>query len=384
MNLLPFVILLGITSCLVIEQWALPWRLMPRAARLERIISSVLSVTLLAIIAKPVLGYAKQQLSYGNPDQAVFSVLLLLPLLWLLILHIYQVGLFRRGEYFKLPSPPHKQLALIQDGERIALRLRSQRKAGRIVLQLAWVCSAGLLAAALAGHSGNAPGMVLAFLVAPVGAAVAGLALEVFRPKVIVQIRQGYLRLATCILGGALVGGNWSRHAPVKLLSDNLDMGKKNRIWLAELQRISAGQDKLEEAELPQLDLKGELSWRNENDAAAGLDLKLTMTNRGKRAISPADYDRHAGQLAWQATVGGQRGDVCFRRRDRESSIPAGVSRTIHVRIFPDDDSTRIEAGMLNLTCLGGGSLQAQLPEGTDAGEVLPGEGLAGMEGIDV
>lgn len=369
MNLLPFVALLGVTACLVVEQWALPWRLMPRAARLERIISGLLSSVLLAIIAKPVLSYARQQQSIGQSDNALFSILMLLPLLWLLVMHLYHVGIFRRGTYFKLPKTPSTSLAVIQDGERISLRLRTKRKRAKSLFQLFWICCAGLGAAALAGRSGNAPGMVLALLVAPVGAAVAALTLEALRPHAMIQIRHGYLRVATCILGGAMVGGAWSRHAAAKLLRDGFDMDQQKLLWLAELQQISTGQGMPMDTELPNLAMHGTVYWRNENNPAAGLDLELTMTNLGKRAISPADYDRHAGMLAWHAQISGQRGDVCFRRRDRENSFGPGIARTINVRIFPDDDSSLIKEGFLTLTCLGGGQMRLQLPDLLDPSE---------------
>jgi len=210
---LPYPILATVTVLLVLEQWALPWRFMPRGARFERLIGGVLAAALVTLFARPLQLVYERRISAGDTDGAVLVALLTLPLLWMLVFHVVSVGLLRPGTRTgPLPAPPGLRLQVHADGDRLTVRARRRYRVRRGLIQGVAVFATGGVAAALAGlYGGRAPGMVLAFMAGLVGAALAGLLFEAILPRLLIQVRGGYVRGAVTRFGVALGGSDWMR-----------------------------------------------------------------------------------------------------------------------------------------------------------------------------
>lgn len=242
-SFLPYLGMAFLTIVLVLEQWALPWRLFARSARLERLMAGVLAAVLAALFAWPLLLTARQRLVDGNQDAAVLAGVLIAPLVWMLLFHLGHIGLLRPGFRIPLPDAPAGQrLQALADGDRISVSLRTALRPRALAQGLAVFASGGT-AAFLAGHyGGGGPGMLLAFLAGLTGAALAGLIFEALEARLLFQMRAGLVRCAVTRFGAALRGGEWRR----RLI---LAPGVSRRLAAARRQRDENGSSPLTEAE---------------------------------------------------------------------------------------------------------------------------------------
>ena len=85
LEFVPYLAMAVVAVILVLEEWAVPWRVLPRGARYQRVLGGVLAAALLWLFAWPLQLVAGQRLGVGDRDGALLAGLLILPLLWMLV-----------------------------------------------------------------------------------------------------------------------------------------------------------------------------------------------------------------------------------------------------------------------------------------------------------
>ncbi|BCR06958.1 hypothetical protein DESUT3_40270 [Desulfuromonas versatilis] len=378
-NVWPGLVLLLLGCLLVIEQWALPWNLLRPSARRQRRLSALFSTAILGWIAWPLWLQVWIAVSAGNQDQATFHLLLLLPFAWLLLRHWLTLNPFGRQRSFELPRPPLPDWQLASDGERISLRWQpAARGLLQPLLQLLPVLGAGFAAAALAGfYRGGGPGLILSLLVGLAGAALGGLVSEFFRPRVMLQIEDGYLRCGLPRLGGTLGASRWSRHLYLpdavrarlerRAAPAGGGLSEAEKGWIERLRLIS-GQG--EPGKLPRqakLAARARLLWSSQSADLLLMDLQVKNLSPGP--FSLAMLDRQSGKLSWKAELDGTPVELMFHRRQREQLIPAGAVKSLQLRLFPRGDLA-VGPGPEKLTLTGPAGIALELPLPARAGEV--------------
>jgi HEAT repeat protein len=363
----PGLVILLVTSLLVIEQWALPWKMLRRSARQQRLLSVLISTAVLGWVAwSPLM--AVQDAS-SNPDMGTINLLILLPFVWLLSRHWLTLHPFRRQRKILLPPAPNPTWQVNCDGERIGLFWQPEATGWRKpVLNLLLVSGSGLTAAALAGlYRGGGPGFVLSLLVGLFGAAIVGLLMEFFRKRLQFQIEDGYLRCGFLRLGGTLGASSWSRHLLMAGLSpkQRLKRGQKFTLkpediaWLKKLRAISQGTDSAKQFSV-NLAAKAHLAWSTALVEPLLL-MQLTLKNCGDQPLSLLQIDQLSGRPNWSATLAGQPTELMFYRQQREQLINPGEVKSLQLRIFPRGGDTEY-AEPSHLELVGPAGLQLKLP----------------------
>ena len=204
-----------IATVLVLEQWALPWRLFARRWNMERVLTIGLTGSLLMLFVWPLYLLAQQQFAANDEDGAVITLLLMAPLLWMFVYHLAHLNLLVPQSRKKLPPSPGNRLEVLRTGDKVTIRPRRKLSFWRLWIPTVVTLFSGGLAAYLAArYGGGAPGMVLAFIAGLVGAAVAGLLLDSLWGRAVFQVRNGGMRAAITHFGASFRGGNW-RARPV-------------------------------------------------------------------------------------------------------------------------------------------------------------------------
>jgi HEAT repeat protein len=213
LQFLPYLAMTMVAVILVLEEWAVPWRLLPRSARYQRVLGGVLAAALLWLFAGPLQLLAAQRLAVGDRDGALFAGLLILPLLWMLFYHLVHIGLLRPSAKFRVPAPPPgSRLAAVVDGDRITVRLRHPYAVRWRLVQGLAAFAVGGVSAALAGYlGGGGQSLQLALLAGVVGAALTGLLFEALVPRLLIEVRGGFMRSGIARFGITLGGGVWQR-----------------------------------------------------------------------------------------------------------------------------------------------------------------------------
>ncbi len=201
---------------LVLEQWALPWRFIPRGARFQRLMGGALAMTLVFLYARPLQLVYANRVADGDTDGVVLVVLMLVPLLWMLLFHLVHIGILRAGLTGRAPEAPSgSPFEVHADGDRVTVRVRRPNHARRVLVQGVAVSATGCVTAAVAAYyGGGAPAMVLAIIAGLAGAALAGLLFEAVVPRLIIQVRGGFLRCAVTCFGVSLGTAEWF-HRPI-------------------------------------------------------------------------------------------------------------------------------------------------------------------------
>jgi HEAT repeat protein len=248
-SFIPYLSMAAIAVVLVIEQWALPWRLFPRRARLERLQGGLLATLMLGLFCWPLLLVLLQRLADGDQNGALFAGVLIAPLIWLLVFHLAHIGLLRPGgRTGTIPPAPGRRFIAIADGDRISVRLRRPRNLKRLMLQCCLVLAVGGLTAFRVGQlRGGMGGLVLTLVAGLLGAALAGFLFEALAPRLLLQLRSGLVRSGLTRFGFTLSAGDWRRQPHLtSAMKQRLALGDTNaaltlaeRDWLLSLRDSS-------------------------------------------------------------------------------------------------------------------------------------------------
>ncbi len=227
-SFLPYLLIAAGALFLVLEQWALPWRFIPRGARFQRLMGGALAMALVFLYVRPLQLVYANRTALGDVDGAALVAVMFLPLLWMLFFHLAHVGILRSRPARRPPAPPSgSRFEVHADGDRVNIRVRRPNHRRRVLVQGASVGATGCVAAGVAGYYGGAgPAMFLAIIAGLVGAALAGLLFEAVLPRLIVQVRGGFVRSAVTRFGFSLGPEEWF-HRPI--FSDRVKRALKHQ-----------------------------------------------------------------------------------------------------------------------------------------------------------
>ncbi len=209
--------LFALVTVLVVEQWALRWSLAPRSETTEARMAALLWFALTGLLLFAIFGWAAQLWQSGRRDETLVTLLAAFPLIWLPLgrLHAFQSGDSAAGA--REPPPlPGERLIAADLGVQVALQLRGRSWLGRLA-KAAIVLATAVAAAIMAGIKGKALSMLLALLIAPVGAAVATLAIAWLVPTWVIHLRRGHARVAASRAGLAFQDTGWRRRLALPL-----------------------------------------------------------------------------------------------------------------------------------------------------------------------
>jgi len=253
-----FALLLAALTALVIEQALIPRHRMPRRFGVERLLGAGLTLWLLVLFGGAVGRLTLARLADGDHNGAVVTLLLILPLPWFLALHL---ATLRPREWWQAPPQlavlPGTRLRVAGAGAEITLHLVPPRSvAQRLVtgtLKVAFVLAAAATVAFLAGRDVGLDAMVLAVFAGLIGAALAGMLLQGGAPRLVIQIRDGFLRFGRPRWGGVVGGAPWRRRPTVPRVDQELKedespiradglhfLTRDERAWLCDVQQRSA------------------------------------------------------------------------------------------------------------------------------------------------
>lgn len=238
-----FALLLAVLTALVIEQALIPRHRLARRYGLERLLGFGLTLWLLTLFGAAMARLGLMRLASGEGDAALLCALLLLPLPWFLFLHLQAL---RPREWWRpLPTPelpPGQRLRLAGVGAEITVYLLPPLKPWQQWLQgtlkVAFVLAAAATVAVLSGRSGDLEAMILAIFAGLIGAALAGMLLQGVAPRLVIQVRAGFVRCGRPRYGGTIGGSPWLRR-PGARRPDAEGMARLDadeRAWLRRLQ----------------------------------------------------------------------------------------------------------------------------------------------------
>jgi len=212
--------LFALVTVLVVEQWALRWSLAPRSEAVEARMAALLWIVLTALLLMAIARWVDHLRLSGRRDEALVAIIAALPLAWLPLarLHAFKPapGVSAPNT---LPPVPGGRFDAANLGARVALQPRGGPRArliGRMV-KAAIVLATATAAAVMAGIKGKALSMLLALLIAPVGAAVATLAIALLAPAWVIHLRGRWTRVAASRAGMAFSETGWRRRLALPL-----------------------------------------------------------------------------------------------------------------------------------------------------------------------
>jgi HEAT repeat protein len=348
-----FCLVLALLTALVVEQALIPRHLMARRYGFERFFGFALSASLLTLFAASVWRLAARRAAAGDNDDAMICLLLLAPLPWFLLLHLMAL---RPREWFSpatpISPPPGERLRVVATGPEITLHLVPPVPLRLHVLRggmkLAFILAVAGGVAVLAGRSGDLEAMVLAVFAGIIGAALAGMLLQGVAPRVVIQLRKGFIRFGRAHYGGILGGSPWLRRISMRRgarlaahatrreqgIDGNaapFDAGEWQ--WLRRLQQggnsgLTGQIDSAAVALFARPSLKVA-------DPVAGLPVEIALRNGGRVPVSLAALELASHGRFVTASVDGAPADLCFSRGMRELLIPPGADAMLTGRIFP-------------------------------------------------
>jgi len=247
--------LLAVTTLLVVGQWIVPAELLPRRARVERVIAALLVTAVLGLLATALFRHCARLTAAGDGDGAIVTALVGAPLAWLLFLHLNACDLFRRiHRPRRVKAPPDGRLHAIVHGDRHLVRVvpRHRRTLCRRALAALPILVTAIVAGVVAGRDGRAEGLALALAAGLLGAAVSILVLQLVHRPIVIEIRHGWVRSAATFLGGSFGRARWrrvpgfrpgirSRLASTRPRGGDGPLSPAERTWLAEA--VSGGGD---------------------------------------------------------------------------------------------------------------------------------------------
>lgn len=210
--------LFALVTALVVEQWALRWSLAARSEVAEARMAALLWIMLTALLLVAMARWVEHLWQSGRTDEALVTVIAALPLAWLAFgrLHAFKPAPAAAGTLRPVPGGRFDAADL---GARVALQPRERAQAlwaGRLV-KAAIVLATAVAAAVMAGIKGKALSMLLALLIAPIGAAVATLAIALLAPAWVIHLRGGWARVAASRAGMAFSETGWRRRLALPL-----------------------------------------------------------------------------------------------------------------------------------------------------------------------
>ena len=207
----------ALVTVLVVEQWALRWSLLPRRAASERRLAALIWIVLTILLVIAMLAWSDYLWAGGRRDEAVFTLIVAAPLLWLPVGKLPGL-LIDRSEATprQLQPVPGERFAAADLGGLVALRPRAASWRGAM-LKAGIVLATAVAAAVMAGWKGKALSMLLALIMAPVGAAVATLALALLVPAWTIHVRGGFVRVGASRAGMTFWHTGWRRRLVLPL-----------------------------------------------------------------------------------------------------------------------------------------------------------------------
>ena len=160
-NMRSWLWLLVVLTVLVFEQWLVPWHRFPRRARVERALRGALSALVLSLLAFSLLAHSRGLRTAGDEDGAVMALLLVLPLAFMLLVHLHALGFLRRQGRPPELVPAPGGLQVLQDGETVRVRRAGRRSWVGRGLRLALVLGPAAVAGAVSGGSGKATAIIV-------------------------------------------------------------------------------------------------------------------------------------------------------------------------------------------------------------------------------
>lgn len=226
-----------VLALLLLEDYVVPRRLVPRSARANRRAAAAVSVLLFTLVAWPLWGLLQAGTEIARRDGAA-ATLLLAGMAGLLAYQLYRLLAVRPGNVVGVSAPP-PGLGVVEDGERITVRLPGQRLYRGLWLTLPGLALLMAAAWSLADMPHAADGLVgslVSLLIGGSGALLAALAWSLIFPRRLLQFDSGRVRSAVTLLGLGFEGGTWRRLARVEALEP------AQREWLWQLQQRTAGE----------------------------------------------------------------------------------------------------------------------------------------------
>ena len=362
-NLRAWLWLIVVLVVLVFEQWLVPWHALPRRAGVERAVRGILSATVLGLLALALVEHAGVLRAEGRDDDAVQAGLLVLPLAFILLVHLHTLGVLRRRGTSTRLVPAPGRLRVLQDGESVRIRRERVRPRAVRALRLVVVLAPAVVAGAVAGGSGKATGMVLAFVAGPLGAALGALTVLLLERPFVLQVRHRWVRGAKTLLGASVGQAGWRRRVPTleartRAAPEWSDLGPEEKGWLLDV--VGGGSGSAPGGAPRDARLILELRLGPAEDPGSGLvATRLRVTNQGDEPVSPADLDDHARGVAWRARADGDLVPLYMSREEREGRIAPGGRVVLAPRVHLG--GRRAEGVVLRVTCPAGVSNEVTL-----------------------
>ena len=370
-DLWPHLVVLALLSALVFEQAIWSSDLLRRPAWLERALSLVLSTAVLALPLQALLQVHEAREAAGDADGAAIALFLILPLIWVLVLHIVHSRihetLFSARRVLK---PAGKRMQASIDGKTVSIlflpAISQKSQLVRGVCKTSIIGGVGFVAAFVAGSGGKADAMVLALISGFAGSAMAGLVLQWFQRRLLFQVREGYARTAETTFGG--VGRRsapWQRHP----------------LFPAHAKKLLAQQHSDSSDNSPQTLSRTELRWVNSvlaggngggragqgvrrnalrlsvqqpttlPDNVSFLPVEIQLENRSAAPVKVGVLEDLQAGWTWRAEIDGNGADLFLSSEEREKSIGPRSSVLCHGKIFPDKILPNKEQVLVQLSC---------------------------------
>ena len=368
-DLWPHLVVLALLSALVFEQAIWSSDLFRRPAWLERLLSLGLSAAVLALPIQALRQVSEARKAGSDADGAALALFLIVPLGWVLILHIVHARIHETlFSARRIVRPPGKRMQASIDGKTVSilfLPIRSQKsRLIRGVCKTVMIGGVGFVAAYVAGSAGKADAMVLALISGFAGSALAGLVLQWFQRRVLFQIREGYARTAETTFGG--VGRRsapWQRHPLLpahtrKLLAQQYAAPPTNRPlsqtelrWLNSIVAGGNGGGRAGHAVRrsavrlivqPPLDLPDTVSF---------LPVEIQLENRSNTPVRVGGLEDVRAGWTWRAEIDGSSADLFLNGGERDKLIVPGGSVVCQAKIFPDKVVSNMEQVRIQLSC---------------------------------
>ena len=221
------VLVLLILTILLLEQAVLPWHLFRRGSRLERAMTLLLSIAVVAIFV------AALWLDAPGGDRTTMNVLLTLPLVFAVLFHAQSSRLFARSSAAPGLPPAPGRIRAVRDGESVVVKLRRRRMYRGVPQLVIGGLALWFLAAKLGVAAGGPRAMLLLIFTAIFGTVLAWLLVAIVSPDFTIQIRDSAARSANSFLGGVVGRARWYRRLRLPAFVGQLELTPSEKRWLA-------------------------------------------------------------------------------------------------------------------------------------------------------
>ncbi|MCP4041366.1 MAG: HEAT repeat domain-containing protein [Gammaproteobacteria bacterium] len=356
--------LLALIALLLLEEYLIPWRLVPRSARSRRWLVGSLSLSMTGLLGYAIVRDIWHPTHTQDPARVELAALFLVALLvmWVFqVFHLKPVSQSHKRSESLQPVP--SRFRVVDADELLTVRIPTGRFRGAWVLTLIGIALLALgtwiMATGDWSRSGSASA-VTAALVGVAGLLLAWRSFAIVWPRRLLQVNRGYVRIASTVLGGALWGGHWRRRPRVESLD------AEERKWLSRVLRRSQFHARATKGELASLLLFEPQAIQWVDPVAGRVHLPLKVTNNHDSPLSMAQLDDLAGKPVWDAEVNGERVGLSLGRSERETLIAPGHTVTLYPWIWLP--LAVQEAPEFRLALVAGKQRTAEQDVSTDAG----------------